>query len=108
MTEKYVHTAPGEQVESISGRYVIEKEFLLDVDGREALVVIGYMIIDKSCCGTGGCRYALVPGYAKGLRKVSEDGMAVTEVEPIESEAEQEKIRARIDSLETVQQINFL
>jgi len=107
MPEKYIHIKPGEDVESISGHYTIEKEMRIEHGGREALVVIGHMVIDNSCCGVGGCRYALVPGYALGPAAPGADGGEFTEVEPIEDETARERISEKINSMEVVQQILF-
>ena len=107
MPEKFIHIAPGEDVESISGHYTIEKEMRIEFDGREVLAVIGHMVIDHSCCGVGGCRYALVPGYALGPAATDADGVAYTEVEPIEDEIARERLSEIINSMEVVQQILF-
>jgi hypothetical protein len=107
MPEKYIHITPGEHIESISGYYTIEKEMHIEHGGREVLVVIGHMVIDHSCCGVGGCRYALVPGYALGPPTPGADGGAYTEVESIEDETARERISEKINSMEIVQQILF-
>lgn len=109
MAAEYVHINPGEEVESIGGRYVVEKEVRMPLNGREVLVVYGVAVVDKSCCGEGGCRFAQVPGFIlKWQAKNADDGSPVTEVEPVEDETEQKKIQEMIDKAEPYCQVNFI
>jgi len=109
MATEYIHTVPNSRVESISGHYVVEKEVRLPYKGREILVAFGYAMIDKSCCGSGGCRFANVPGYILNWRtKTAGDGSPVSDVEPIEDETERAEIRNLIDKNELYCQVNFL
>jgi hypothetical protein len=64
--------------------------------------------VDNSCCGTGGCGFALVPGYVL-LWKASrnEKGEPVTEIEPVRDEQARQTLRALIQGSEKVQQVNF-
>jgi len=103
----HTHITPGETVESISGSYTAEKELTIRHNGRDVIVVIGYMIIDRACCGTGGCRYALVAGYAAGERSKKPDGTESTPVEPVADEMAREQISEAINNLETVNQVIF-
>ncbi|MFH1538188.1 MAG: hypothetical protein ABIH66_04465 [bacterium] len=109
MTEKYIHIKPGEEVESIGGRYVVEKEVRMPVNGREVLVVYGVAVVDKSCCGQGGCRFAQVPGFISEWKaKRTDDGEEITVVEPVEDKSAQKKIQEMIDKAELYCQVNFL
>ena len=54
VAEEYAHLEPGEEIRSVSGYYTMEKELRIEYGGREALVVLGYTIIDNACCGAGG------------------------------------------------------
>ena len=105
----YVHSQLNTEIESISGHYVIEKETKLEYREREVLVVFGYAVIDKSCCGSGGCRFAQVPGYIVHWENgAAPDGSPVSEVEPIEAENERSEIHELIDRAEPHCQVNFL
>ena len=88
--------------------YMVEQEERVEFDGKELLVVLGYGIIDSSCCGEGGCRYALVPGYILKWKETSDEkGRKITEVEPVRDEAEQKEIEKHLKEKEKVQQVNF-
>jgi hypothetical protein len=87
---------------------VIEAENHVPFEGREVLVATGYMIIDNSCCGVGGCGFALVPGYVLGWKaEQNEKGEPITEVEPVREEREREALRTLILASARVQQVNF-
>ena len=63
MIRNYTHISPDEEIHAISGYYSMEKEEVLHYRGKEVLYAIGNGMIEASCCGQGGCRYAIVPGY---------------------------------------------
>lgn len=87
MSKDYVHSDIGVEVTAIAGSYTHEKELRLTHNGQEVLSIIGFSVIDTSCCGMGGGRFAIVPGYLIKYRyREEEDGRAVSEVEPIEDE----------------------
>ncbi|MBW2061979.1 MAG: hypothetical protein JRI95_10515 [Deltaproteobacteria bacterium] len=106
---KYIHLEPGEEVESISGHYEVEKELRFSVGDREVLCVLGYTAWDKSCCGVGGCRYIMVPGYIVNYKNQKDDhGLFTTEVEMINDQDEKKKIKELIkDTGEYVQMVDF-
>jgi hypothetical protein len=109
MAIEYTHYQLNEKIESISGHYLLEKETLLPYKGREVLVVFGYAVVDKSCCGSTGCRFANVPGYVIEWRTHSAaDGSPVSLVEPVTDETEQNEIHDLIDKAECYCQVNFL
>lgn len=105
---RYVHPRLGEKVESVSGHYVLEREERIEVGGREILYFIGCGVFDTACCGSGGCSYALAPGYILKWKHTVENGSDVSEIEPVTSETEQQAIRKYIFSREPVGQVNFL
>lgn len=109
MATKFIHSAPGEQTDSISGHYVVEKEELYSIGGRHVLVVFGVAVIDRSCCGTGGCRFARVAGYvtkwADGTQE--QNAAAVVEVEPVVNDDERQAIEDAINNSELYCQVNF-
>ncbi len=107
---EYIHQIPDmeNEIQSISGHYAVEKELRLEYCGHMVLCVIGTGIIDSSCCGTGGCRYALVPGYiAKWKEKTNGAGFMVSEVEPVTDENSKRKIIDILKEQEIVTQVNF-
>ena len=59
----FIHPLMNEQVLAIGGYYTIAKEEKLVYKDREVLYLVGYAVLDNSCCGPGGCGYAIVPGY---------------------------------------------
>lgn len=96
----YLHIPPGEEIRFINGFYVVEEEKKLKGKRGEILVIIGYLIVDNSCCGTGGCRYALIPGYIRKWHYRKENGKVVTRIECLEEEEKKE--------IEEVLKKNFL
>ena len=109
MVKEYTHAAIGEEVRFISGYYEVTEERRMPHGEGELLVVFGNAIIDNSCCGRGGCRYALVPGYVVNWKhRKNEDGLEVTEVRPVREEQEKKEIRKKLQESEILQQVNFL
>ncbi len=105
---RYTHVALGEEVQAIAGFYVIEAEDRVPFEGREVLVATGHMVIDNSCCGVGGCGFAVVPGYVVHWKdSKNQKGELISEVEPVREEREKEELRRLILASEKVQQVNF-
>ncbi|MDY6854958.1 MAG: hypothetical protein SWO11_09695 [Thermodesulfobacteriota bacterium] len=104
----YTHEKLKEEVRFIAGYYLPEEEKRLGYKGREVLYIIGFGAIDNSCCGTGGCRYALVPGYLlKWKVRNNEDGKPISEIEPIKDKDDRAEIAGIIRGQETITQIEF-
>ena len=104
----YLHQPLGEEVEAIAGRYVLEKELRLPFRGREALCLIGHAAFDTSCCGSGGCGYAVVPGYIQAWKTRRNDkGEDISEVEPIREETARREIENLLKEREPVHQVHF-
>ena len=55
----YVHPLINQEITAIGGRYLLTKEVRLPFEGREALYVVGYAVVDNSCCGMGGMAFAV-------------------------------------------------
>jgi hypothetical protein len=86
----------------------MEEEGQLEVDGRTVLYVVGVAVIDSSCCGEGGCRYALVPGYVRNLKtRRNADGLWVSEVESITDPKAKQEISQKLKNMEAIQQVQF-
>ena len=107
MIREYTHEL-GREVRSISGGYELEMEGKLQIDGREVLYVVGNGVVDSSCCGVGGCRYALVPGYVRRFRfRQDERGLWISEVEPVTDGTVRGRITDLLKERELVQQVQF-
>jgi hypothetical protein len=109
LIQEYAHQELNQEVTAIGGHYVLVKEVRLPFQGREVLYLIGHAAFDTTCCGVGGCAYALVPGSVLGWKvATNQDGRPVSRVEPIRDEAVRKEISRLIDERETVQQVRFL
>lgn len=108
MLRKYSHEELNKEIRSIAGYYIAEDEKRFDYNGREVLYVIGHSEVDNSCCGIGGCRYALVPGYVVTWKnETNEAGRPVSEIETIVDEASRREITGILKKNETITQIEF-
>lgn len=104
-TKEHVHVGPVE-VRSIAGSYSIEEEKLVTFLGQEVLCEIGYSLVDSSCCGVGGCRFAYVAGFVRRYR-VKQDrlGRWISEVEPIQDEMIRKELAELLRESHLVQQV---
>ncbi len=107
MTKKYAHEL-NKEVHSIAGWYEMHKEEKIDHLGKEYLYLVGTGIVDSSCCGTTGCQYAVVPGSIKNWKsETNEDGIILSEVEPIIDQNVKDELRKILMDKETINQVNF-
>jgi hypothetical protein len=107
-SQMYVHPELHQEVTAIGGHYMFVKEACLPFRGREVLYLVGYAVFDTTCCGPGGCAYALVPGYVvQWKHSTDQDGRAVSLVEPIRDEAVQREIARCIERVDMVHQVQF-
>lgn len=106
---EYVHRELDEEVAAIGGRYTLTTEARLLLGGREVLYLLGWAAFDTTCCGAGGCSYALVPGFiVEWKTRRSIEGREVSLVEPVLDSGSQAAVRHVIEEKETVQQVIFL
>ena len=104
----YTHEELNRDVRFIAGYYRPEEEKRLNYREREVLYVIGHAEIDNSCCGVGGCRYALIPGYITAWKnRTDEAGSPISEVEPIADEDSRAEIAGILQEREIITQIDF-
>ena len=104
----FIHPVLNKAVRTISGQYILSGEKRLPYRGREVLYLIGCAVLDSSCCGPGGCSYALVPGYIKDWKYKTDGGdLSVSRVQPIRDADEQSEIRRMILKNDSVQQVDF-
>jgi hypothetical protein len=92
----------------ISGQYILGQEKQLPYKGRKVLYFIGCAVVDTSCCGPGGCSYALVPGFVIHWKyRLTPENLPVTQVDPIWNTDVQKELRRLIKQKEPVQQVDF-
>lgn len=107
MSKPFVHTLD-EEVQSISGYYVLRKEGLIDYGGQKILFLVGEAEAHSACCGHGGCRYALVPGSVLSWKaEQDEQGRPVSFIEPLEDPAVRAYVKRWIMENEGVPQVQF-
>jgi len=108
MTREYSHDSLNQEVRSIAGYYVLEKEERLVYRDKEVLYAVGHATLDNSCCGIGGCYYAIVPGYVVGwkTRQNAESG-TISEVEPVKDSDVRSDLTQIIKKQEMVSQVEF-
>ena len=86
--------------------YTVEEEQLVPFLGREVLCEIGHALVDSSCCGVGGFRFAHVAGFVYQYRtKQDRLGRWISEIEPIEDEMIRTKLAKLLKEEHTVQQV---
>ena len=104
----YIHPVLNEEIRTISGHYILSRKNRLRFNDRQVLYFIGCGVVDSSCCGTGGCAYALVPGYIRQWKyKLNAGNLAVTQVEPLRNKTDRHALGLLIKEKEGVQQVNF-
>jgi hypothetical protein len=107
-TVDYTHQEPGHEIQSISGTYLSTEELRLQSNGREVLCIIGISIVDAACCGTGMSLYTAIPGYVVTWKdRVSDAGLAVSVVEPVDDEEAKREIVARLKETKGITNIDF-
>jgi hypothetical protein len=107
MSRQFVHTL-NEEYRSISGWYQFYKEEIVEQDGKRILFLLGEGEADSACCGSGGCRYALVPGEVINWKSSKdEEGRPISQVEPIMDPVIREEVRRHIRETEGIAQIQF-
>lgn len=108
MASEYTHLELDKEVETFAGFYALRKEVRLKSNGRELLYVIGQGVVESSCCGTGSFGYAIVPGYLLAWKsKRSENGLPISEVEPLSDEGAKRDIVRLIQENEGITNIDF-
>ena len=104
----YTHNLIGTEVRAAAGYYLLEEEKRCTFQGREVLFARGYVSVESSCCGTGGCGFVVVPGYVLGWQTSrNEKGEPVSEIELIRDESVRQAIRRLLLESERVQQVHF-
>ncbi|BBO69812.1 hypothetical protein DSCA_37420 [Desulfosarcina alkanivorans] len=104
----YVHRDLDRSVSAIGGHYRFCKEGRLSFRGRQVLYLCGYALFDTTCCGSGGCGYALVQGVVINWKyKKDPDGFSISRMEEIGEPDSRKEIQRLIQAKEKVQQVRF-
>jgi len=104
----YTHRVAG-QARSIAGYYELEREELLSHQGERYLYLLGTGVVETSCCGIGGCYYAMVPGRVLAWHSaVDDDGSPISLLEPVRTEELRAALSREIKGKESVDQVVFL
>ena len=106
---RYIHQEIGKDVlVGIAIRYVPLQETVLDYNGRKVLYAMGQTYAESSCCAVGDWTNVVVPGYIVGWKdSASEDGLPVSEVEPVTDPKAREELSGIIQAKEGVLPIEF-
>jgi hypothetical protein len=105
---EYGHRDLGQTVTAIGGHYHFDRESQIVFRGRPVLYLSGYALYDSTCCGVGGCGYALVQGVVEKWKYRNDpEGFPVSRVEAIEEPEAQAEIGRLIQVRENVQQVVF-
>ncbi len=109
MIHEYVHQPLNREVRSVSGGYVLDREEVVFVNGRQVLCIAGVGIVDTACCGMGGSRYVLVPGWLLSFKsRKNAEGLFVSEVERITEPADREAVSGAVGFLAPTAPVQFL
>jgi len=107
MPRKYTHEL-NKEVQSISGWYRLYKEGRIGYKGTEFLYLVGDGVVESSCCGSGGCRYAVVPGFIVSWKSgANEEGLFTSVIEPIRDARVREDIQMILSKKEGISQVQF-
>ena len=104
----FAHPRLGHEVTAIGGHYVFGKEVRMRFRGREILYLVGYAVLDSTCCGVGGVAYVLVAGFIEDWKfKKNHTDDSISRIEPISDPAVQKEVSRIIRQKEMVHQISF-
>ena len=107
-SQDFVHPQLGCEVTAIGGHYVFGNEIRMPFDSREILYLVGYAVLDSTCCGVGGVAYVLVAGYIRQWKyKKNQDDCFVSQIETIDDQTIQKEVRNVIQKKEMVYQVTF-
>ena len=100
----------GTVVRAMPSWYEIDSEQIMELDGRKIAYTVGRAIVDNSCCGRYGCRFAAVRGFLnENPSHIKSTSMDIKqEYQPIIDGLWQNRVSEAIYKEETVDQIQFL
>ena len=104
----YVHRPLEDEVRAVGGRYLLTDERRISFGNTEILYHIGAAVVDSSCCGVGGCGFAIVQGVITSWHETtSSDGFAMSRVELITASEHRRVVSDFVQRREKVQQVRF-
>ncbi len=104
----FIHPLLNEEITTIAGYYVITREVIIPHQEGPVLSFVGFASTESSCCGAGGCGYAIVAGRIIELHSgISEDNRTISRVIPLEDRLHRE-VFDTIRLKEGVGQVHFL
>jgi len=107
MPKKYTHEL-NKEIRTISGWYRLYKEQRIKHKGTEFLYLVGHGVVESSCCGVGGCRYAVVLGSVVSWKSgTNEEGLFTSVVEPIRDARVRGDLLKILSKKEGVSQVQF-
>ena len=107
-TRDFAHPRLGQEVTAIGGHYVFGKEIRMPFRTREILYLVGYAVLDSTCCGVGGVAYVLVAGFIQDWKyKKNQTDDAISRIELIRDLSIQKEVSRIIRQKEMVHQIAF-
>ncbi len=105
----FVHPKLNDVVTAIGGKYVLVREDRIRFQDEDLLVIVGVAVFDSTCCGAGGCYYALVPGFVRKWKyRTDDEGNSISLIAPVPDGFLREKIASLILEKESVYQVDFL
>jgi len=105
----FTHPELNKPVTAIGGNYVITGEYTIDYQGERLLAFAGVAVFETTCCGAGGCVYALVPGFIDSYRcRKDASGQWLSAVRPIREAHLKKAVSAVILSRTRTHQVQFL
>lgn len=110
MTSTYTHLPLNEPVEFISASYWISDEDKIPYKGREILCIVRETSPINCCdgCCSQGLKSVLIPGLIVRYKyQKREDGLFVSEVDPIEDYTAKEEIKKIVKENYNLSQIEF-
>jgi hypothetical protein len=105
----YPHPILNAEITAIGGHYVLTHEHRFTIGGTATLVFEGYGIVSASCCGSGGCRYAVVPGELIAYRYARlPGGQWVSRVVPLNAPLRRRPVRQWLAQHRTIYHVVFV
>jgi len=107
--KKFVHDQLDREVNAIGGWYTLTRELQLPFQDKSVFYLTGHAHFDSTCCGAGGCCYAVVQGYVvKWKGEKNDHGVDVSHIEPISDPAARTEIQRLIMQDTVINQVVFI
>ena len=104
----YIHAELDEEIRAIGGYYRFTREWIIPLEGEDVLCLIGYALLDTSCCGAAGCGYALCEGVIEAYHTGKmPDGRWISRLRPLDDPLKQRRVKEIIRNSECIDQVIF-